>query len=176
MCLRACMRLCGCTLPGCYCHVSFRLLEDLLRYIHSIARSVEENANKPTAKFWRVLLNKAYDVLDKVWPVVTVNTCGKSPSRRHLTTALCHPGELAVAHGYVHRGDEGPDGQRSAFGQEEGHGAAEQQTGAQDAVGPGAGNRRKDHAQDVLVVVVDADLLFLRLLHSCSSPATSSGS
>lgn len=70
--------------------VSFRLLEDLLRYIHSIARSVEENANKPTAKFWRVLLNKAYDVLDKVWPVVTVNTCCKSPSRRRLTTASCH--------------------------------------------------------------------------------------
>lgn len=64
------MRLRVCTLPGCYCHVSFRLLEDLLRYIHSIARSVEENANKPTAKFWRVLLNKAYDVLDKV--------CGQS--------------------------------------------------------------------------------------------------
>lgn len=48
----------------------FRLLEDLLRYIHSIARSVEENAMKPTAKFWRVLLNKAYDVLDKVLPAM----------------------------------------------------------------------------------------------------------
>lgn len=81
------MRLCVCTLPG-YCHVSFRLLEDLLRYIHITARCVEENASKPTAKFWRVLLNKAYDVLDKVWPVVTVNTC-KNPSRRHLMTLSC---------------------------------------------------------------------------------------
>lgn len=44
----------------------FRLLEEILRYIHSIARCVEDNADKPTAKFWRVLLNKAYDVLDKV--------------------------------------------------------------------------------------------------------------
>lgn len=43
-----------------------RLLQDILRYIHSVARCVEENAGKPTAKFWRVLLNKAYDVLDKV--------------------------------------------------------------------------------------------------------------
>lgn len=50
-------------LMSCSC---FRLLEDILRYIHSIARCVEENADKPTAKFWRVLLNKAYDVLDKV--------------------------------------------------------------------------------------------------------------
>lgn len=125
--------------------VSFRLLEDLLRYIHSIAQSVEENANKPTAKFWRVLLNKAYDVLDKVWPVVTVAMCCNSPSRCRLTTALCHSGELAVAHGYVHHGDEGPDGKQSTFGQEKGHGAAEQQTGAQDAVGPGTGNN--DHAQ-----------------------------
>ncbi len=48
------------------CRVCFRLLEEILRYIHSVARCVEENADKPTAKFWRVLLNKAYDVLDKV--------------------------------------------------------------------------------------------------------------
>lgn len=50
-------------LSVCLC---FRLLEDVLRYIHSVARCVEQNADKPTAKFWRVLLNKAYDVLDKV--------------------------------------------------------------------------------------------------------------
>jgi U3 small nucleolar RNA-associated protein 10 len=42
------------------------LLEETLRYIHSVARCVEENSDKPTAKFWRALLNKAYDVLDKV--------------------------------------------------------------------------------------------------------------
>lgn len=70
--------------------MSFRLLEDLLRYIHSIAQSVEENANKPTAKFWRVLLNKAYDVLDKVWRVVTLDTCFKSqqiPSHHCLVSS-----------------------------------------------------------------------------------------
>ncbi|XP_039869962.1 HEAT repeat-containing protein 1 isoform X2 [Simochromis diagramma] len=51
-----------------------RLLEDILRYIHSIARCVEENADKPTAKFWRVLLNKAYDVLDKVNALLPTDT------------------------------------------------------------------------------------------------------
>ncbi|XP_068615018.1 HEAT repeat-containing protein 1, partial [Brachionichthys hirsutus] len=43
-----------------------RLLEEVLRYIHSVARCAEENADKPTARFRRVLLNKAYDVLDKL--------------------------------------------------------------------------------------------------------------
>lgn len=44
----------------------FRLLEEILRYIHSVARCVEANVDKPAAKFWRVQLNKSYDVLDKV--------------------------------------------------------------------------------------------------------------
>ncbi|XP_041818040.1 HEAT repeat-containing protein 1 isoform X2 [Chelmon rostratus] len=51
-----------------------RLLEDVLRYIHSVARCVEDNADKPTAKFWRVLLNKAYDVLDKVNSLLPTDT------------------------------------------------------------------------------------------------------
>ncbi|XP_026206305.1 HEAT repeat-containing protein 1 isoform X3 [Anabas testudineus] len=51
-----------------------RLLEEILRYIHSVARCVEENADKPTAKFWRVLLNKAYDVLDKVNALLPTDT------------------------------------------------------------------------------------------------------
>ncbi|MBN3289064.1 HEAT1 protein, partial [Polypterus senegalus] len=42
------------------------LLEEILRYINSVAASVEKNSDKPTAKFWRALLNKSYDVLDKV--------------------------------------------------------------------------------------------------------------
>uniref|UniRef100_A0A7N8XLE0 HEAT repeat-containing protein 1 n=1 Tax=Mastacembelus armatus TaxID=205130 RepID=A0A7N8XLE0_9TELE len=50
------------------------LLEEILRYIHSVARCVEENADKPTAKFWRVLLNKAYDVLDKVNALLPTDT------------------------------------------------------------------------------------------------------
>uniref|UniRef100_A0A7N8X9A1 HEAT repeat-containing protein 1 n=1 Tax=Mastacembelus armatus TaxID=205130 RepID=A0A7N8X9A1_9TELE len=54
--------------------VCFRLLEEILRYIHSVARCVEENADKPTAKFWRVLLNKAYDVLDKVNALLPTDT------------------------------------------------------------------------------------------------------
>ncbi|KAM6897556.1 HEAT repeat-containing protein 1 [Xenentodon cancila] len=43
-----------------------RLLEEILRYIHSVARCVERNADKPTSRFWRVLLKQSYDVLDKV--------------------------------------------------------------------------------------------------------------
>nr|XP_014340340.1 PREDICTED: HEAT repeat-containing protein 1 [Latimeria chalumnae] len=43
-----------------------RLLEEVLCYINVVARSVEVNADQPTAKFWRALLNKSYDVLDKV--------------------------------------------------------------------------------------------------------------
>ncbi|XP_034534761.1 HEAT repeat-containing protein 1 isoform X2 [Notolabrus celidotus] len=51
-----------------------RLLEEILRYIHSVARCVEENSDKPTAKFWRVLLNKSYDVLDKVNSLLPTDT------------------------------------------------------------------------------------------------------
>uniref|UniRef100_A0A8C2IB72 HEAT repeat-containing protein 1 n=1 Tax=Cyprinus carpio TaxID=7962 RepID=A0A8C2IB72_CYPCA len=41
-------------------------LQEVLRYIHAVARCVEDNADKPTAKFWRALLSKSYDILDKV--------------------------------------------------------------------------------------------------------------
>lgn len=51
-----------------------RLLEEILRYIHSVARCVEQNADKPTAKFWRVLLNKSYEVLDKVNSLLPTDT------------------------------------------------------------------------------------------------------
>ncbi|XP_019382662.1 PREDICTED: HEAT repeat-containing protein 1 isoform X1 [Gavialis gangeticus] len=50
------------------------LLEEVLCYINFVARSVEENADKPTAKFWRVLLNKSYDVLDKVNALMPTET------------------------------------------------------------------------------------------------------
>ncbi|TDG97662.1 hypothetical protein EPR50_G00210190 [Perca flavescens] len=51
-----------------------RLLEEILRYVHSVARCVENSADKPTAKFWRVLLNKSYDVLDKVNSLLPTDT------------------------------------------------------------------------------------------------------
>uniref|UniRef100_A0A8D3DWG2 HEAT repeat-containing protein 1 n=1 Tax=Scophthalmus maximus TaxID=52904 RepID=A0A8D3DWG2_SCOMX len=57
-----------------YTRVHKLLLEENLRYIHSVARCVEENADKPTAKFWRVLLNKSYDVLDKVNALLPTDT------------------------------------------------------------------------------------------------------
>lgn len=43
-----------------------KLLEEVLCYINVVASSVEENADKPTAKFWRALLSKSYEMLDKV--------------------------------------------------------------------------------------------------------------
>ncbi|XP_057682312.1 HEAT repeat-containing protein 1 isoform X2 [Corythoichthys intestinalis] len=51
-----------------------QLLEDNLHYIQCVARCVEENADKPIAKFWRVLLNKSYDVLDKVNALLPTDT------------------------------------------------------------------------------------------------------
>ena len=43
-----------------------RLLETVLGYINAVAQSMERNADKLTGKFWRALLSKAYDMLDKV--------------------------------------------------------------------------------------------------------------
>ncbi|XP_075452512.1 HEAT repeat-containing protein 1 [Ascaphus truei] len=43
-----------------------RLLEEVLCYINLVAVSVEGHADKPTVKFWRALLNKSYEMLDKV--------------------------------------------------------------------------------------------------------------
>lgn len=50
------------------------LLEEVLRYIHTVARCVEENSDKPTAKFWRALLSKSYDTLDKVNALLPMDT------------------------------------------------------------------------------------------------------
>ncbi|OCT77815.1 HEAT repeat-containing protein 1 isoform X1 [Xenopus laevis] len=51
-----------------------RLLEEVLCYINLIAASVENNADKPTAKFWRALLNKSYEMLDKVNALLPTET------------------------------------------------------------------------------------------------------
>uniref|UniRef100_A0A8C8EF86 HEAT repeat-containing protein 1 n=1 Tax=Otus sunia TaxID=257818 RepID=A0A8C8EF86_9STRI len=51
-----------------------RLLEEVLHYINIVASSVEGNVDKPTAKFWRVLLNKSYDMLDKVNALLPTET------------------------------------------------------------------------------------------------------
>uniref|UniRef100_A0A8C5R6I0 HEAT repeat-containing protein 1 n=1 Tax=Leptobrachium leishanense TaxID=445787 RepID=A0A8C5R6I0_9ANUR len=51
-----------------------RLLEDVLCYINFVAGSVERNADQPTAKFWRALLNKSYEMLDKVNALLPTET------------------------------------------------------------------------------------------------------
>ncbi|KAM4770910.1 HEAT repeat-containing protein 1 [Rhinophrynus dorsalis] len=51
-----------------------RLLEDVLCYINLVAGSVESNADKPTVKFWRALLNKSYEMLDKVNALLPTET------------------------------------------------------------------------------------------------------
>ncbi|XP_004620418.2 HEAT repeat-containing protein 1 [Sorex araneus] len=51
-----------------------RLLEMVLGYINAVAQSMEKNANKLTIKFWRALLSKAYDMLDKVNALLPTET------------------------------------------------------------------------------------------------------
>uniref|UniRef100_A0A671G2F7 HEAT repeat-containing protein 1 n=1 Tax=Rhinolophus ferrumequinum TaxID=59479 RepID=A0A671G2F7_RHIFE len=51
-----------------------RLLEAVLGYINAVAQSVEKNADKLTVKFWRALLSKAYDMLDKVTALLPTET------------------------------------------------------------------------------------------------------
>ncbi|XP_075059835.1 HEAT repeat-containing protein 1 [Mixophyes fleayi] len=51
-----------------------RVLEEVLCYINLVAASVEANADKPTAKFWRALLNKSYELLDKVNALLPTET------------------------------------------------------------------------------------------------------
>ncbi|XP_023686780.2 HEAT repeat-containing protein 1 [Paramormyrops kingsleyae] len=55
-------------------HLQQSLLEEILSYINSVAQCVEANSDKPTAKFWRALLNKSYDVLDKVNALLPTDT------------------------------------------------------------------------------------------------------
>ncbi|XP_035389147.1 HEAT repeat-containing protein 1 isoform X2 [Electrophorus electricus] len=50
------------------------LLEETLRYIHAVALCVEQNSEQPTAKFWRALLTKSYDILDKVNALLPMDT------------------------------------------------------------------------------------------------------
>uniref|UniRef100_A0A2K6CKV9 HEAT repeat-containing protein 1 n=1 Tax=Macaca nemestrina TaxID=9545 RepID=A0A2K6CKV9_MACNE len=51
-----------------------RLLETVLGYINAVAQSMERNADKLTVKFWRALLSKAYDLLDKVNALLPTET------------------------------------------------------------------------------------------------------
>lgn len=51
-----------------------RILEEVLCYIKAVAGSVEANVDKPTAKFWRALLNKSYELLDKVNSLLPTET------------------------------------------------------------------------------------------------------
>ncbi|MBZ3881669.1 HEAT repeat-containing protein 1 [Sciurus carolinensis] len=51
-----------------------RLLETILGYINTVAQSMEKNADKLTVKFWRALLSKAYDMLDKVNALLSTET------------------------------------------------------------------------------------------------------
>uniref|UniRef100_A0A670I683 HEAT repeat-containing protein 1 n=1 Tax=Podarcis muralis TaxID=64176 RepID=A0A670I683_PODMU len=59
---------------GGHCCCLSRLLEEVLCYINAVAQSVEKNADTQTAKFWRALLNKSYDVLDKVNALMPTET------------------------------------------------------------------------------------------------------
>ncbi|XP_064605769.1 LOW QUALITY PROTEIN: HEAT repeat-containing protein 1-like [Liolophura sinensis] len=42
------------------------LLKTIMEYITKLSRSAEENQSNPTSRFWRALLHKVYDLLEKV--------------------------------------------------------------------------------------------------------------
>lgn len=66
-----------------------RLLEGVLGYINAVAQSVERNADRLTGKFWRALLSRAYDMLDKVglpFSPVSVHPCCFYVSLKHSFT------------------------------------------------------------------------------------------
>ena len=43
------------------------LVEMGLKYIGLVAQEANKHAQQSTAKFWKALLHKAYEILDKVW-------------------------------------------------------------------------------------------------------------
>lgn len=43
-----------------------QLIEAGLKYISTVAKESEKHSLLPTAKFWRALLHKSYEILDKV--------------------------------------------------------------------------------------------------------------
>ncbi|XP_007435093.1 HEAT repeat-containing protein 1 isoform X1 [Python bivittatus] len=51
-----------------------KLLEKVLCYINAVAQSIEKNANTLTAKFWKALLNKSYELLDKINSLIPTET------------------------------------------------------------------------------------------------------
>ncbi|XP_012586409.1 PREDICTED: HEAT repeat-containing protein 1 [Condylura cristata] len=60
--------------PQVFAGLEQRLLELVLSYINAVAQSVERNADTLTGKFWRALLSKAYDLLDKVNALLPTET------------------------------------------------------------------------------------------------------
>lgn len=42
------------------------IVEQNLIYIKSVTKQCEECSTLPTAKYWKVVLNQSYDILDKV--------------------------------------------------------------------------------------------------------------
>jgi hypothetical protein len=42
------------------------LVEQCLIYVKNISKQADECAQLPSAKYWRVMLNQCYDILDKV--------------------------------------------------------------------------------------------------------------
>ena len=49
-------------LSGSFIHI----IEAGLKYISMVAKETEKHSQHLTAKFWRALLHKAYEILDKV--------------------------------------------------------------------------------------------------------------
>ena len=53
-----------CIDPSYYCH--FRLLEDTLNFMTKVAQHSERAPHDASGKFWKAMLHKTYEIVDKV--------------------------------------------------------------------------------------------------------------
>lgn len=50
--------------PSYFCH--FRLLEDTLNFMTKVAQHSERTPHDASGKFWKAMLHKTYEIVDKV--------------------------------------------------------------------------------------------------------------
>ena len=53
-----------CIDPSYFCH--FRLLEDTLNFMTKVAQHSEHTPHDASGKFWKAMLHKTYEIVDKV--------------------------------------------------------------------------------------------------------------
>lgn len=75
-----------CIDPSYFCH--FRLLEDTLNFMTKVAQHSEHTPHDTSGKFWKAMLHKTYEIVDKVsHTMYFVNSPKWSFLKCHLYTA-----------------------------------------------------------------------------------------